>query len=214
MLFWKKETQIDRIKNKLEKAMRKDTAFLVFGASSHKYKVYEVLTAKELADWQAKNQVTLPEPYAQFLTKVGNGGAGPYYGIYSIEKATSYTERNAFTTKCVIHPRMTKEKWNHLIEPLISDEDISDPEYDAARDRVMGGMLCIGTQGCEYDMYLVLEGKHRGKSFTLQFFILIIPFSLSMKTTFWTGMSAGWTKLFWIMISRGLAVECRAMKMR
>lgn len=163
MLFWKKETQLDRIKNKLEKAMRKDTAFLVFGASSHKYKVYEVLTAKELADWQEKNQVTLPEPYAQFLTKVGNGGAGPYYGIYSIEKATSYTERNAFTTKCVLHPRMTKEKWNHLIEPLISDEDISDPEYDAARDRVMGGMLCIGTQGCEYDMYLVLEGKHRGE---------------------------------------------------
>ena len=117
MLFWKKETQLDRIKYKLEKAMRKDTAFLVFGASSHKYKVDEKLTAKELTDWQAKNQVTLPEPYAQFLTKVGNGGAGPYYGIYSIEKATSYTDRNALTTKCVLHPRMTKEEWNHLTEP-------------------------------------------------------------------------------------------------
>ncbi|AJS59766.1 SMI1/KNR4 family protein [Paenibacillus sp. IHBB 10380] len=163
MLFWKKETQLDRIKNKLEKAMRKDTAFMVFGASSHKYRVYEKLTAKELADWQAKNQVTLPEPYTQFLTKVGNGGAGPYCGIYSIEKATSYTDRNALTTKCVLHPRMTKKEWNHLTEPLINDEDISDLEYDAARDIVVGGMLCIGTQGCEYDMYLVLEGKHRGK---------------------------------------------------
>lgn len=29
MLFWKKETQLDRIKNKHEKAMRKDTGFLV-----------------------------------------------------------------------------------------------------------------------------------------------------------------------------------------
>ncbi|KPV59321.1 hypothetical protein QJ48_11785 [Paenibacillus sp. A3] len=163
MLFRKKETQLDRITTKLEKAMRKDTDFLVFGASSHKYKVYEKLTAKELADWQAKNQVTLPEPYSQFLTKVGNGGAGPYYGIYSIEKATSYTERNALTAKCVLHPRMTKEEWNHLIEPLINDEDISDSEYDAAYNMVMGGMLCIGTQGCEYDMYLVLEGEHRGK---------------------------------------------------
>ncbi|MBV6713946.1 SMI1/KNR4 family protein [Paenibacillus chitinolyticus] len=162
MLFWKKETQLDRIKNKLGKAMRKDTAFSVFGASSHKYRVYEKLTAKELADWQAKNQVTLPEPYTQFLTRVGNGGAGPYYGIYSIEKATSYTD-SALTTKCVIHPGMTKEEWNHLTEPLINDEDISDLEYDAARDRVLGGMLCIGTQGCEYDMYLVIEGKHRGK---------------------------------------------------
>ena len=35
----------------------------------------------------------------------------------SIEKATSYTDRNALTTKCVLHPRMTKEEWNHLTEP-------------------------------------------------------------------------------------------------
>lgn len=162
-MFWKKETQLDRIKNKLEGALRKDAALLVFGASSHKYKVNQKLTAKELADWQEKHNVTLPEPYAQFLTKVGNGGAGPYYGMYSIEQATSYTDTNALTTKCVLHPRMRKEEWNHLTESLISDEDISDLEYDAARDIVMGGMLCIGTQGCEYDMYLVLDGKHRGK---------------------------------------------------
>ncbi|GAA4875949.1 hypothetical protein GCM10023310_64570 [Paenibacillus vulneris] len=163
MFFWKKETQLDRIKSKLEKALHKDANFSVFGASSHKYRVYNKLTAKELEDWQAANRVTLPKPYAQFLTKVGNGGAGPYYGMYPIEKAASYTDSNALAAKCVLHPGMTKEEWNHLVDPLISDEDISDPEYDAARSRVMGGMLCIGTQGCEYDMYLVLEGEYRGK---------------------------------------------------
>ncbi|GAA3410625.1 SMI1/KNR4 family protein [Paenibacillus hodogayensis] len=163
MLFWKKETQLDRIQNKLEQAMRKDTAFSVFGASSHQYKVREKLAAKELEDWQAKNQVTLPKLYTQFLTKVGNGGAGPFYGMYSLEKATSYTGTYALTAKCVLHPGMTKEEWNRLIEPLIKDEDIPDLEYDAVRDRVLGGMLCIGTQGCEYDMYLVLEGEYRGK---------------------------------------------------
>ncbi|GGD60528.1 SMI1/KNR4 family protein [Paenibacillus nasutitermitis] len=163
MLFWKKESQLDRIKNKLEKALCEDTAFLVFGASSHKYMVYEKLTTKELAGWQAKNQVTLPEPYTQFLTNIGNGGAGPYYGMYSIEKATSYTDRNVLAAKCVLHPGMTKEEWNELTEPLFNDEDISDLEFDAARNRVMSGMLCIGTQGCEYDMYLVVDGKHRGE---------------------------------------------------
>jgi len=163
MLFWKKESQLDRIKTKLEKAKGKDTAVSVFGASSHKYKVNDKLTAKELADWQAYNKITLPVPYTQFLKKVGNGGAGPYYGVYSLEKATSYTECNALSAKCILHPEMTKEEWNHLTEPLNSDEDISDLEYDAARDKVLGGMLCIGTQGCEYDMYLVLEGRHRGR---------------------------------------------------
>lgn len=46
--------QLDRIKSKLEKALRKDTAFSVFGASSHKYKVNEKLRAKELTEWQEK----------------------------------------------------------------------------------------------------------------------------------------------------------------
>ncbi|RKN85950.1 SMI1/KNR4 family protein [Paenibacillus ginsengarvi] len=163
MWFRKKETQLDRIHTKLEKAMRKDTDLEVFGASSHRYKVQEKLTGKALEDWQAKHRVTLPEPYAQFLMQVGNGGAGPYYGMYSLEEATSYTDTNALAAKCALHPGMSKEEWNQLAEPLISDENITDPEYDAARAKVLGGMLCIGTQGCEYDMYLVLEGKHRGR---------------------------------------------------
>ncbi|GBF75082.1 hypothetical protein PA598K_03464 [Paenibacillus sp. 598K] len=163
MWFRKKETQLNRIATKLEKAMRKDTELAVFGASTHNYQVNEKLTAKELADWQATYQIKLPEPYAQFLTEVGDGGAGPFYGLYSLEKATSYTESDALTATCMLYPGMAKEEWNHLIEPLISDEDISDSEYEAARNRVLGGMLCIGTQGCDYDMYLVLEGQHKGR---------------------------------------------------
>ncbi|RJX39915.1 SMI1/KNR4 family protein [Paenibacillus pinisoli] len=162
--FWKKKTgAADRIKIKLEEAKRKDKALSVFGASSHKYNVSQQLDANVLSEWEAKHGVALPEPYKRFLTEVGNGGAGPYYGIYSIEKAASYTESHALAASCVLYPGMAKEEWNQLIEPLTSDEDISDEEYDAARDRVLGGMLCIGTQGCEYDMYLVLNGEYRGR---------------------------------------------------
>lgn len=39
MRLWKKETQLDRIKLKLEKARLKDTNFMDFGSSSHKYNV-------------------------------------------------------------------------------------------------------------------------------------------------------------------------------
>ncbi|WP_253944703.1 hypothetical protein [Paenibacillus sp. NEAU-GSW1] len=28
---------------------------------------------------------------------------------------------------------------------------------------MLGGMLCIGRQGCEYDMYLVIEGERKGR---------------------------------------------------
>ncbi|AHM68695.1 hypothetical protein PPSQR21_051120 [Paenibacillus polymyxa SQR-21] len=86
MWFRKKETQLDRIKNKLSQAMRKDADFSVFGASSHQYRVKEKLTAKELEDWQTLNQVTLPEPYALFLMKIGNGGAGPTMEFIHLER--------------------------------------------------------------------------------------------------------------------------------
>lgn len=163
MRLWKKETQADRIKAKLEKAKRKDTGLAVFGASSHNYKMNGKLTRKQLEDWQMAHRITLPGAYAQFLTEVGNGGAGPFYGLYPIEEATSYTESQALTAACVLSPGMANEEWNDWIEPLIRDEDISDSEYEAARNRVLGGMLCIGTQGCDYDMYLVLEGAHKGR---------------------------------------------------
>jgi len=31
-------------------------------------------------------QIKLPEDYVYFLTQISNGGAGPYYGLCSLEK--------------------------------------------------------------------------------------------------------------------------------
>lgn len=156
-------SQTQRIKLKLKKAARVDSSRAVFGASSHKYALHNTATAQDIGKWEAAHGVKLPEDYAFFLTRLGNGGAGPYYGIYSLDKATSYSEREALASPCVLHPKMAKDEWNRLAEPLISDRDVSGEEYDAARSRIFGGMLCFGTQGCEYDMYLVLQGPHCGR---------------------------------------------------
>ena len=157
------ENQVGRIKIKLEKAKHKDKDFSVFGSSSHKYKVNDTITKEKLKEWERVNQVLLPEDFFRFLTEVGNGGAGPYYGVYEIDKILTYTSKNALAAKCVLYPKMPKEEWNRLTEPLTSDENISDDEYDSARDKVFGGMLCFGTQGCEYDMYIVLTGEYKGR---------------------------------------------------
>lgn len=160
------ETQLKRaetIKRKLIQANEKDLDREIFGASSHQYKMNSPLSTSELEQWQTEHGITLPACYVQFLTEIGNGGAGPYYGIYTLAQATSYTEKEAMTGKCVLYPDMDKEEWNRLIEPLINEEDISDSEYDIACNKVLGGMLNIGTQGCEYEMYLVLEGEQKGK---------------------------------------------------
>ncbi|MEK3718384.1 SMI1/KNR4 family protein [Paenibacillus sp. FSL R7-0333] len=167
----KQADQLERIRTKLEQALCKDAEFAEFGASSHRYKLKEKLTAGELADWEAQYGIRLPEPFARFLTEIGNGGAGPYYGIYPLAQATSYTELPALQGRAALHPGMTAEEWNLLTEPLTGERDISDEEYEEARNKALGGMLCIGTQGCEYEMYLVLEGEHRGRIvYTSEFF--------------------------------------------
>ena len=166
------QEQIARIKPKIEKARRKDRKLSVFGARSHKYQMNERLTAEELAKWELKTGVRLPEHFALFLTELGNGGAGPYYGVYDIDKAflntidnQGETEGNHLLEKCSLHPKMTDDEWKSLAAPLIEDEDqdIANDEYDEALRKVFGGMLKFGTQGCTYDMYIVIEGEHRGR---------------------------------------------------
>lgn len=172
----KQTAQLERIKTKLGQALRKDAEFAEFGSSSHQYRQEDKLTAGKLADWEAQYGIKLPEPFARFLTEIGNGGAGPYYGIYPLEQATSYTELPALQGRAALHPGMSAEEWNILTEPLTGERDISDEEYEEARNKALGGMLCIGTQGCEYEMCLVLEGEHRGEWCTPPIFIRIVLF--------------------------------------
>lgn len=42
--------------------------------------------------FEARYNVKLPPEYVFFITQVGNGGAGPYYGLYPLEKLAVYTE--------------------------------------------------------------------------------------------------------------------------
>ena len=149
--------QIDRIKSKLKKARQKDRDLSDFGSDLHKYSLNKRITKEALAKLEQANKISLPEHFAQFLTEVGNGGAGPYYGIYEIEKALTLTE-SPIALDCVLYPRMPKEEWNLLAGPYASAEEFSDEEYDAARERITGGMLNFGTQGCSYDMYIVIQG--------------------------------------------------------
>lgn len=178
------QSQIGRIKDKLKKAAQKDSSLSVFGASSHKYIMRQTATAQEIAKWEEAHGAKLPEDYTRFLMEIGNGGAGPYYGIYSLDKATSYSEKEALSYPCVLYPKMEKGQCHCLVEPLISDRDISDEEYNAARSKILGGMLCFGTQGCEYDMYLVLQGPHRGRVVYTSDFHPDHPFFFVYETNF------------------------------
>lgn len=134
----------------------------VFGASTHKYKLRPTLTVAEIEAFETKYHITLPEEYVFFLTQVGNGGAGPYYGLTTLEKVIGPEEYAVMiSNEALIDKKLTKERWQQLMEE--TDDADDDALFDEAMNRLYGGMLNIGTQGCTYDNLLMANGSETGK---------------------------------------------------
>ena len=58
-----------------------DRGFRVFGSEEHRYRLGPPLSEEELVTFESASRVRLPTDYRRFLSVVGNGGAGPYYGL-------------------------------------------------------------------------------------------------------------------------------------
>ncbi|MGH1542679.1 MAG: SMI1/KNR4 family protein [Arenicella sp.] len=127
-----------------------DPDLIGFGVEGHDYELRPTINEKSLARLENKFDLTLPEDYRHFIKNIGNGGAGPSYGLYSIEGAImgrssppyKYRgrDRRKLASQKFIRPDETKEgEW--------TDEE---------------GVLILCQHGCGHDDFLVLNGKDRG----------------------------------------------------
>ena len=156
------------LKDLVKRAGKKDGTREIFGSSKHGYKLNPTVTREEVRRFEARWHLTLPDEYVFFLTKVGNGGAGPYYGLYSLENLNRYNEylgfydaRDKEALPPFIDRNMSPVNWARAMEEM---EDINDDnEYDVRMKQVCSGLLVIGTQGCTYDNLLMWKGSERGK---------------------------------------------------
>src|SRR5207247_10746384 len=111
----------------------------VFGAEHHRYRLGPTLSKAELAAFESANRVPLPEDYRWFLSVVGNGGAGPFYGL---------------------EPLGTFGRDLSRPFPFITATDrLSDEELERLPDRdEYPGILEFCHQGCAIYSYLVVNG--------------------------------------------------------
>lgn len=168
--------QLENIKNKLDELKQLDTDFEVFGSQKHNYTLNPTLSPEIIRQFDAKYKVNLPSGYVDFLTTLGNGGAGPFYGLEPFENIVfddlDYKIKGSLLNPS--KPFLHTEAWNLEFEPTVC-EDENEKEYDRQYEEFtnlyfdkehINGVIAICNYGCGIRINLVVNGKEYGNIWT------------------------------------------------
>lgn len=176
MLQFEKATIIDG----LSALARKDPKFKLFGSVSHRYRLNRPLSGRVFKAFEKKYKVSFPRDYRYFITTIGNGGAGPYYGVLRFGM-TDLDEK--WDKSCLIgdlskpfpHTKawtLPKSFWANEPRPSPSMPEDEEERLQEAWMKVlekhywdtalMNGAIPICELGCNYRQWLVVKGKQKG----------------------------------------------------
>lgn len=120
--------QLKRIREKLTRLREQDRGFRVFGASAHHYRLNDPLSLATVKQFESSYNLQLPEDYVLFITTLGNGGAGPYYGLERLENGL-FSDLDYRAEAPLLHPSLPfvhTQAWNP--EFVATVDEALDPE--------------------------------------------------------------------------------------
>jgi hypothetical protein len=150
----------------------------VFGAAGHRFLLNPALTEAEVSAFERRHNIHLPADYRHFLTAVGNGGAGPFYGVFPLGKIDragaqldSWSEADGFMG-LLSQPFPLTDSWNDLRgEPPDELAETDEHEYWTQVEQfearyfnssLVNGAMPICHEGCALRIWLVLTGGQAG----------------------------------------------------
>lgn len=137
---------LPKLKELLEKSKAADSECKRFGAKSHHYEWNPPVSVDAVEQFEQKIGVTLPDDYRTFLLEAGNGGAGPFYGLFSLKDVERWLTWDVEPEKI----------------PLLSPET-DEEQFDDEDENWRCGCIPIGSQGDTYFTYLLVTGPNRGR---------------------------------------------------
>ncbi len=157
----------------------------VFGSEKHNYQLNPVIALSEVRAYEQKHNIKLPSEYVFFITQVGNGGAGPHYGIYGINIAKDYLYYTKSGTP-FLSSKLTEDMWAEKLAPM-DDEDCPDEIFDQIEEEILQGTTSIGTQGCSYETLAIAEGTEENRIFYInhEWDTEAMPFDTKMTFLEW-----------------------------
>ena len=149
----------------------------MFGSGQHECRFGPPVDPAVLARVEELAGVPLPADYREFVTTIGDGGLGPYYGVMSLTEAMAQVEATSGLASLGMDSPLTEDisigelmrmpaDWNEHVARLDTD-----PAYEAGWGRLqaeyMGapwcqGRLPIAQFGCGDWFFLILRGPRRG----------------------------------------------------
>lgn len=165
--------KFDEINRDLEKLRTSKRAKKIFGAAAHNYRMNPTLSEAEVRAFEEEHSVRLPEDYRQFLQRVGNGGAGPDYGLFKLGEMDDGFDFGPFDHFIgdLSEPFPHTQAWNDLSgEPediSAQDEEEYERQLEAFDERYwnsanMNGAIPICHSGCALRLWLVLNAPEKG----------------------------------------------------
>lgn len=137
---------IKELKAQLEQARIADKDLKQFGANTHEYHWNPPASLEEVEQFEQKIGVSLPEEYRNFLLQAGNGGAGPFYGLFSLEEIEYWLTWDIEPDKL----------------PILCPEQVNKDLY-IETENWMRGCIPIESQGDTYFTYLLVTGPNHGR---------------------------------------------------
>ena len=171
------------IKEKLDYLSRLDWGFEYFGSKVHRYKLFPSLAVGELAAFERKVACALPDDYRAFMTELGNGGAGPNYGLFPVGmqhvgRSLMSWERDGIGDLSKPFPHtgpwnLPSEFWAQQPDPdestPLEEEDRMNEEWDKKiedahywRESLTDGAIPVSDLGCAGTQLLVIMGQESG----------------------------------------------------
>ena len=152
---------IARLQAKLDELRRRDPQLRVFGAPTHRYVLNPCLSEQQVREVEARYRIALPEDYRRFVRFMGNGGAGPAYGIFTLADSLAHSVDDV---RLFQKPFPHTGAWNMAPEELGLDGNRGIAAFDEAyfNDAFAQGALRVCHEGCAYYDLLVIAGNERG----------------------------------------------------
>jgi len=173
------------ILGELRELQQSDLTFQTFGSKEHKFQTHSVLAEGTVSDFEELHRVRLPLEYRGFLLSIGNGGAGPYHGVFKLGEIDdgfnykAWRENDGFVG-VLSEPFAHTRPWNDLSGmPAFDDSRAGDGEWEDEYWRRwdawdacywssanVNGAIPIGHHGCAIRDWLIVTGPEAGNVWT------------------------------------------------